>query len=409
MQQFITGLDIGSRYIKAAVGEVKKDGSVTLVELFKTPSAGIRKGAIDNIGDTAQTLSPMLSEIKKISKGALQNIFLGVGSNDLKVQQSIGIVAVSRADYEIYQDDVNRAIQSAQAINLPPNRLILHSIVREYIVDGMKDIRDPVGMVGNRLEVNSLIVDAFAPAVKNLSKCVEMLGGGLGGLILGPLADARAVLTKNQKELGVLLLNIGFGKTSFCVYEEGKLVHAAVIPLGSGNITNDLAIGLKVPIDAAETVKLSFGSALAREVSQRDTVELARIDSRSKGVVSKKFIAEIIEVRLAEILEFIDNELKSIGKAGRLPGGIVLAGGGAKMPGIVELVKQELKLSTQIGLPDAPIPAGVSPELREKAEDPEFISALGLFLSGCDRVLEAKSVRMPFKGAFRRILGYFAP
>src|SRR3989344_4890392 len=170
------------------------------------PSAGLRKGVVDDISEVTQALSPVLAQVKKMGKASDTGIFLGVGSGDVKVQSSIGVVAVSRADYEIYEDDVHRAIQSAQAINIPPNRMVLHSIVKEFIVDGVKDIRDPLGMIGNRLEVNSLIIDAFTPGIKNLSKCVEILGGNLSGLVLGALADARAVLTKNQKELGVALV-----------------------------------------------------------------------------------------------------------------------------------------------------------------------------------------------------------
>ena len=381
MNQFIAGLDIGSRSIKAVIGSLER-GGLTIVEAVKRPSAGMRKGVVQDLSEVTQALSPVIGEMKKIGKAAAGNIFLGIGSSDLKVQSSLGVVAVSRADYEIYEDDVNRAVASAQAVNLAPNRMVLHAIVKEYIVDGVHDIQDPIEMTGNRLEVSSLIIDAFAPALKNLSKCVEILGGSVTNVVLNPLADARAVLTRNQKELGVVLVDIGFGKTSMCVYEEGKLLHAAVFPAGSGNVTNDLAIGLKIPTEAAELVKLSFGSAMAREVAVRDAIELAKIDPRAKGTVQRKFIAEIIEVRLAEIFEFVNNELKYIGKASRLPAGVVLVGGGAKLPGVVELAKQELKLSAQIGIPEMhQFEVGTS-DTGTKLEDPEFSCALGLVLGG---------------------------
>ncbi len=409
MPNHLVGLDIGSRTIKVALAETRRDGSLTLLNVFKMPAAGLRKGAIDDMGDVTQAIAPALSEIRKTSKSALNNIFLGIGTSDIKVHSSIGVVAVSRADYEIYQDDVNRAIQSAQAINIAPNRTVLHSIVKEYIVDGMKEIHDPLGMIGSRLEVNSLIIDVFLPTLKNFSRCVEILGGGIKGLVLGPLASARAVLTKSQKELGVVLVDIGFGKTTMCVYEEGKLLHAAVFPVGSGNITNDLAIGLKIPVETAEIIKLSFGAALAREVSARDTVELVKVDARSRGTVSKKFIADIIEVRLAEIFELVDNELKYLSKSGRLPAGVVLVGGGVKLPGIVELAKQELKLSAQIGLADLSALEIKSSDLGPKLEDPEFVCALGLLFTGQDKALEAKKANLPFRGILKRVFGYFAP
>lgn len=409
MTNIIVGLDIGSRTIKAVIGEAKRGHPLTLLNAFKMPSLGIRKGVVDDVSGVTQALAPVMGEIKRLSKNARANIFLGVGSTDIKVQSSIGVVAVSRADNEIYQDDVNRAIQSAQAVNLPANRMVLHAIVKEYIVDGVKDIRDPIEMVGSRLEVSSLIVDAFAPAVKNLTKCVEILGGNLGGLVLTPIASGRAVLTKNQKELGVALIDIGFGKTSICIYEEGKLIHAAVLPVGSGNVTNDLAIGLKISVEAAETIKLSFGSAITREVSMRDTIDLLKVDPRSKGIVSKKYIAEIIEVRLAEVLEFVNNELKYLSKAGRLPAGVVLAGGGVKIPGIVDLVKQELKLPAQIGIPEFAEIDISDTHIAQKLEDPEFTSALGLMLTGYDKFSEGTASSFSRQGFLKKILKYFAP
>jgi cell division protein FtsA len=409
MTNVIVGLDIGSRTIKVVVGEARRGHPLSLIHAFKMPSLGIRKGVVDDVSGVTQALAPVMGELKNAYKNARMPIFLGVGSSDVKVQSSIGVVAVSRADNEIFEDDVNRAIQSAQAVNLAPNRMVLHAIVKEYIVDGVKDIRDPIEMVGSRLEVSSLIIDAFAPAVKNLTKCVEVLGGNLGGLVLSPLASARAVLTKNQKELGVALINIGSGKTSLCVYEEGKLLHATVFPVGSGNVTNDLAIGLKIPVETAETIKLSFGSAIAREVSARDALELFKIDPKSKGSVSKRYISEIIEVRLAEILELINNELKYLGKAGRLPAGVVLAGGGVKIPGIVELAKQELKLPAQIGVPELSEINISDVSIAQKIEDPEFTTALGLMLTGHDKLGEAKTATFPAHGIVKKLFRYFAP
>lgn len=409
MQHYIVGLDIGSHAIKAAVGEVKKGGKLSLIHLIKAPSRGIRKGIVDDVTEAAQSLYAVLSEIKGISKLALKNIFLGVGGADTRVQTSTGVVAVSRSDYEIFQDDVNRAVQGSQAVSLPPNRMVVHFLVREYIVDGVRDIRDPLGMIGNRLEVQSLIIDGFAPAIRNLTKCVEMLGGGISGLILTPLADARAVLTNQQKDLGVVLVDIGFGKTGLAVYEENRLVHTAVFPLGSGNVTNDLAIGLKTGVEAAEAIKLSFGMAIAKEVGLRETVDLQKLNPRLKGSFSRKFIADIIEVRLAEILEFVNNELKGIHRAGRLPGGVVIVGGGAKMPGMIELAKQELKLAAQVSIANLSEMNMGPGELAAQAEDPEFACAIGLLLWGSDQVTKRKRMRFSFRNGFRNILRYFIP
>lgn len=409
MSHYIVGLDIGSASIKAAIGEVKKNRKFSLVQLLKAPSKGVRKGVVDDVADTVYSVNNILNEIKKISKNAIKNIFLGVGGADIKVHSSGGSVAVSRADNEINQEDIDRVIQASRAISLSPNRMILHTITKQFIVDGVGDICDPLGMIGNKLEVNSLIIDAFVPAIKNLTRCVEVSGGSISGLILSPLAAARSVLSKNQKDLGVVLIDIGFGKTGMSVYEENKFLHSAIFPVGSGNITNDLAIGLRSSIETAETIKLSFGRALAKEVGARESLELSKIDSRAKGTVTKKFIAEIIEVRLAEIFELINNELKRIGKAGQLPAGIVLVGGGSKIPGLVDLAKQEMKLSAQIGIPDVSEIEIVSSELSGEIDDPEFSCVLGLLLWGYDNLHGKEVAGSPVKSFFKKLLDHFIP
>lgn len=409
MQHFVVGLDVGSRYIKAVLGEVRKDGRLTLLRLLKADSSGMRRGAVDDVSEATRALSHVLSEVKRTHRNAVKNIYLGAGGSGVRTHLSTGVVAVSRSDSEIYDDDVQRAIQGSQAMNLPPNRMILHSVVREFVVDNMRDIRDPLGMVGNRLEVLSLIIDVFAPAVRNLEKCVETAGGGVSGLVFTPLADARTVLSKSQRELGVVVIDIGFGKTSLTVYEENKLLHAAVFPVGASNVTNDLAIGLKIPVETAETVKFSYGFALAKEVGAKESVDIAKIDPASKGLVSKKLIAEIVEVRLAEIFELVNNELKQIGKAGKLAAGAVLTGGGAKLPGVVDLAKQELRLSAQVGVPNLSALEAPSGELGLKAEDPEFVSAIGLFLSAADRLKETQPKRFSIRSFLKNLLRYITP
>ena len=402
------GLDIGSQTIRAAVCEVQRDGSLSLSHLLKTPSAGVRRGVIEHIGQATQSLSTIIAQAKAISRGAVKELSVGIGSPDLKVQYSKGVVAVSRADDEIYQDDISRVLQSARALNLPANRMVIDAVIKEYVVDGITGIADPLGMIGKRLEVNMLIVDAFAPSAKNLERCVETLGAGVGRIIIAPTAAASAVLSPQQRELGVILIDIGFGSTKIAVYEENRLAHVAVIPVGGANITNDLAIGLRIPIEVAETIKLAYGSALAKEVSARDAVELAKIDPRAKGTVTKKFIAEIIEDRLAEIFELVNNEVKRIGKASQLPAGAVLVGGGAKMPNIAELARSELKVSAQIGVPALTGLTGASGELNLQAEDPEFATAIGLVLHPYDdNNASASSPR--FQSTLKNILNYFIP
>ena len=405
-ENYITGLDIGASSIKAVVGQVNDEGKVSILRVFKAPSAGVRKGRIDDFSEMTRSLNYMFGEIKGFSRQALKNIYVNFESCDIHTQFSSGIVAVSRADSEIHKDDIDRAIEASQAVKLSPNRTVLHAIIKEYIVDGIGDIRDPLGMIGNKLEVNSFIIDVFEPAIKNLNKCVEMAGGTVSGLIFTPLASAQSVLSKNQKDLGVALVDIGFGTTNICVYEENKLLHAAVLPIGSGNVTNDLAIILKTSVTAAEVIKLSFGSALAKGVSGRETIDLKKIDSNAKNVTTKKKVAEIIETRFEEIFEFVDKEIKSIGKGGQLPIGAVLVGAGSKIPGIVDLAKQELKLPCQVGIPETSSLDIENGELNLQIEDPELACAVGLVLWGSEK---HESGRIKFGGWFDYLINSLKP
>jgi len=409
---YLTALDLGSSQIKGLVAEVKKDGQVSLLDVFKLPSAGLRKGEIVSLEEATQSLKTAVDAIKKVDKAAIKNIFINIGGSNVKIQNSRGIVAVSRADSEIYSEDIERVIKASQAINLGPNRMILHTITQEFIVDGIGDIIDPLAMTGNRLEVNSLIIDAFKPTVNNLMKAVEAAGAKIGGIIYSPLAAARAVLTKNQKELGVVLIDIGFGTTGMAVYEENKLLSANVFPVGSSHITNDLAIGLRCPIETAEAIKLSFGSALAKEVSNKEKVELHKIDESLKSTINRRFVSEIIEIRIAEIFEFINNELKLIGKLGQLPAGAVLTGGGAKIPSILELAKQKLKLPVQMGVPGLTEIESINEDFRVQVEDLEFSVADGLLLFGLDAILKETGwsiSKFGKKGWLGKILKHLLP
>lgn len=379
-QEQVLGLDVGSHSIKAVVGEIIGQNKIKLYAGFSKPSRGIRKGVVVDMEEAAGVITSVLQEVKSYSKSGLRNIYLSVGSSDIRAQMSHGIVAVARANAEIYKDDISRVKEASEAINLPSNRLLLHTITREFIVDDIGDIRDPLGMVGTRLEVISVVIDAFQPAIKNLMKCVELSGGSVSGIIFTPLSSAIAVLTKNQKELGVVLVDIGYGTTGMAVYEENKLLHTKTFPVGAGHVTNDLAVALKIPIEAAEKLKLSYGHAFSREVAGKETIDLKKVDSSLKGVPSRKFISEVIEARLSEICSLINAELRVVDRAAKLPGGVVLVGGGAKMPGIADLFRSELKLSTQIGLPLPSAFEATSPDTAELLESPECTAALGLLL-----------------------------
>ena len=405
--EFITGLDVGTSSIKMVVAE-RREHRPVLLHVHQEACGGMRKGAISEISEVSQAINRALSEAKKISKSAVKKVYVSIGTPLVKMQSSRGIVAVSRADAEIYQDDVDRAKRASEAVNLPQNRTIIHTIVKEYVVDGVGDIADPLGLSGSRLEAQSLIIDAFAPHVNTLIHAVDLAGGEIGGLVFSPLAAAKAALSKRQRDLGAAIVDIGFGTTGVAVYEEGKLVTASKFPVGAGNISNDLAVGLKIDVDSAEAVKLHYGYAYAKEVGQKEQVELKKFAPEARATVPRRFIAEIIESRLEEIFDLVNNELKLVQKFGQLPGGIVLVGGGAKLPGLTNLVKQEMKLATQIGCTLSTEWESEGGMFKEYLEDPEFVGAFGLVLSGAENE-GWTSRRQGQKFDIKGLLKYFTP
>lgn len=406
---FLTALDIGTSSIKVLVARPEKGGKLSLAAVFKAPSAGIRKGEIINVEELVQALKPVIDGIKQVDKAASKNIFVNIGGGNIRIQNSRGIVAVSRADSEICSEDVERAIKASQAINLGPNRMIVHTLTKEFIVDGIGDIIDPLGMVGNRLEVNSLIVDCFKPSLNNLVKALEASGGKIGGIIYNPLASARSVLNKNQKELGAALIDIGFGTTNMAVYQEGKLVSTSTFPIGASHITNDLAIGLRCSVKTAEKIKLSFGAADSKEISSKEKIDLHGLDESLNSTVNRRFISEIIEIRLNEIFELVNADLKLINKNGELPSGAVIVGGGANMPGILALAKKELKLPVQAGTVEIEKIEFPNDETTKEVEDPEFAVAAGLLLLGAEQSFESGGWSISKNNWFSKILSHLLP
>lgn len=382
MAHLITGLDIGSSFIKGVVVTQKSNGTLSLVTAFKHPSAGFRKGVCVDLEDAICVLRDLAVDLQKISRRATHNVYVNVNSEQVKSRASRGIVAVARADQEVQQDDLDRVIQASRAVKLLPNYLVLHNIIREYFVDDVGDIVDPLGMTANRLEVSTFIVESFAPQVNILVKHLERVGFRVSGLIFNPLAAARAVLSKRLRDLGVLLIDFGFGTTSLAVYEEGKIIHTKSIPIGSGYITNDIAIGLKTSIDVAEKLKVEHGCAVAKNINRRDMIRLQDIDETEESEISRRFLSEIIEVRLAEILDLVNNELKVLGRSLQLPAGVIMTGGAAKMPGLEELVRQELRLPVRVGLPHLSSFEITNPAHHDLLNDPECSTAVGLALWG---------------------------
>jgi len=378
-QEIIVGLDVGTTTVRTIVAQKNpKQPKPLFIGIGEVPSTGIRKGAVVDIEETVKAISASLEETERIAGTAIEHVYVSIGGEHIISKSSRGVVAVSRADGEISEEDVARVINAAQAITIAPNKEILHVIPISFTLDSQEQIKDPVGMNGVRLEANVLIIEGAVPFIKNLTKCVHESGVEIDDLVLTSLASSKAVLSSRQKELGVVVIDLGGGTTSLAVFEEDTLIHTAVLPVGGGHVTNDIAIGLRTSIDIAERVKRDFGSALPLEVSKRDKIDLAKIDSSEEGVVLRRHLAEIIEARIVEIFTLVDQELKKIDRSKMLPAGAVLVGGGAKMPGIIDLAKETLSLPVQIGFPQN------IEGIVDRINDPSFATVVGLVLWGLD-------------------------
>jgi cell division protein FtsA len=367
----ITGLDIGSTAIRVAVAQVGDNNNLQVIGLAEVPSEGIHKGVVTSIDDAVSAISSCLEKVERMTGTPVEHAWVGINGSHIQSQSSHGVIAVSKPNGEIGEDDINRVVEAAQAVAKPPNYEILHVLPRSFTVDGQAGIKDPLGMTGVRLEVEAQIIEGQIPQIKNLTKCVYRAGVDIDDLVLGILANTEAVVTKRQKELGVAVVNIGGSTTSLLVCEDGDPLHAAILPVGSGHITNDIAIGLRTSIDIAERLKIDYGQATSADVGKREEIDLAEL-SADEGIINRRHLVEIIEARIEEIFSLVDKELTKIDRSGKLPAGVVLTGGGVKLPGVIEVAKREFRLPAMLGYP-----LEVASPL-EKINDPAFSTALGL-------------------------------
>ena len=394
---YLTAVDLGSSQIKAVVAELKKDGSLVVLKTIKRNSAGIKKGEIIYPEETVKGLFDVLGEIKHFDKKCLKNIVFGISGTKTRFNISRAAVSIPRPDFEILQEDIDRVIRESMAFNLPAGWQIVHSLPREFIIDDIEvDGMDVIGLSGRKLEANVVLISVFSSIYKNFLKVANLVFGKKGdfdgSLIFSPLAAARSVLSRHQKDLGAVLIDIGLGTTSLTVWQDGRILTARVLPVGSGNITNDLAIGLRCSLTAAEEIKISSGAALAREVSSKDKVT---IESGGGKIieVSRKYICEIIEVRVREIFAMVNEELRNMGRSAKLPAGAIITGGGAKMDGVLDLARQELKLSAQIGLPSSEELETSGPIIGDQIDDIEMAVACGLLLTKVDLLKKGGAIK----------------
>lgn len=400
---YILALDPGSARIKALVAQITSPDSWQVVFPASRKSQGIKQGMVDNLEMVVTEIGNMLNEMEGVNrKFSFHQAAIGIGGPHLETKISKGVSVIGRPDGQITDDDKERALQAAQACVLPANRSLTQTTVKNYLIDGITKVKDPVGMKGLRLEVECLLIDAFNPIIRMIDRLGEMLGLNLYHLIL-PYAGAEIALTHQDKELGAAALDLGAGTTSLCVYEDDELLDLKIFPIGGNSITNDIAVGLKTYVDIAEKIKISEGLALAKKAPKGSTIDLSQYldEGGEENKINKRFLAEIIEARLNEIFEITGSRLKDLNKFGKLPGGIVLFGGGAQMPFVAELAKEKFKLPVRIAKPDI--------EWYKETSDPSFIPALGLIDLAFRGAADRKGAGSWFQKIANFISHHFSP
>ena len=378
--EFITGLDIGSSSIRIVVGQEvpNEDGKTNLhiIGAIEVPSEGMHKGSVSSMEDAVSSISKGLERAERMTGHAINNAWVSIAGHQILVQESKGVIGVARPDGEIQVEDVERSIEAARTVATPSNYEILHVLPKSFTVDGQRGIKDPVGMNGIRLEVDAVIIQSISSQIKNLTKSIYRTGLDIDDLVFAPLATAESVLTQRQKELGVCVVDIGATSTSIVVFEEGDILHTAILPVGGDHITNDIAIALRTSLDVAERVKHEIGYAIADDVPKKEAASLAEFGSAEQDEFKKRFVAEVIQARTEEIFEAVDDELRKIDRSGMLPVGVILTGGSMKLPGMSDIAKKVLRLPASIG-----VPTGVS-SVVDEVHDVGFACAIGLALWG---------------------------
>lgn len=398
----IAGLDVGSRFVRMAAGEIVPAGDKDKIHLLgavEVPSEGMRGGIVSNIEDVVSSISVCKERLERLIGMPIESVYASLNTSQVLCQESKGLASISRSSGEIEQEDVDRAIEQAQTIAIPSNYEILHILPKGYSVDSQSVVKDPVGMTGIRLEADVILVQIPVNYSRNLKKCIHRTTLEIDDIVFGIFADSEMVTNHRQKDVGVAVINIGASTTSLAVYEEGDLLHLAVLPIGADYITHDINLCFKLSsLDIAEKLKIKYGCANSKIVSKKDEIDLTSNGFDEDAVISRKDLSEIIEARVEEIFSKVNVELDKIGRAGILPAGVILCGGGAKLEGAVDIAKRELRLPTVIGCPQDDISS-----VSDKINDPSFITAISLIKWGSESFEEAGGGMDDFMGRIKNI------
>lgn len=375
-ERVIVGIDVGTTKICVLVGAVDRDGKLNIVGVGTCPSQGLRRGVVVNIEETVTSIAAALDRAERLSGKKITTAYVGIAGSHIESENSKGFVAISPSHRDIVQNDISRAIEVARAIPLPANREVIHVIPRGYIVDGQEGIKNPIGMSGFRLEVETHIITGAMSSIRNLIRCVHKAQVEIEDLILEPLASSEAVLADGETDLGVALVDIGGGTTDVAVFSDGAIWHTVVLPIGGNLITSDIAIGLRLPLGVAEELKITYGHCDPASIAEDDMIDLAQFMPDCNDLVPRKLLAEIIQARVEELFNMVHEEIKKSGYDGLLPAGLVITGGTAELPGILDLAGQTLDLPARIG-----VPMGMH-GLADSISRPTYATAVGLLLWG---------------------------
>lgn len=377
----ISGIDIGNSEIKVIVARAAGESAKPeILGVGTAPSHGLRRGMVVDMEETVCDIGAAIQRAQAMSGEKIKRAYVAVNGLHIKSQLSRGVIAVSRADNEISQSDIQRVLQAASVVSLPANREVIHIIPRNFIIDGSEQVKNPLGMKGVRLEAEVMIIDGLSPYIRNIVKCVNENGIEVAEIVFAPLASALSTLDKNQREYGVMQVDFGGGTTTLTIYQEADLIHSAVLPIGSRHITNDLAMALRTSMDVAERIKVEHAVTAAKEdLRKRETLDLSSLMGEQNFVLPRKQLTRVVDARVDEMIDLITSELKKTSRSGMLPAGVVVAGGGAHLPGLLQVIKDQLRLPVKLARPlnlDG---------VTDVAADPSFAVATGLVLWGFEK------------------------
>ena len=378
-QTILVAIDIGTTKVCVLIGEVgARTGGVDVIGIGQAPSDGLRKGVVVDIDRTVQSVAAAVDAAERLCGLKVRSAFVGISGSHIGSQNSRGMVAVSSRQHDIQREDTIRAIENARAVSIPNTREILHVIPRGYVVDGQAGVRDPIGMSAVRLEVETHIVTASSTSVQNLSKCVQRAGIEIDELVLAPLATSEVLLTEEDRELGVVLLDIGGDTTDVAVFQDGSISHCATIPMGARSVTSDLGLVLRVTPEVAESLKVKQGTALPLDVDPDEVIQITSIGEEGPRPITRRHVAQIIEARTAELFDHVAREIEAAGATNRLQAGLALTGGGSQLTGLAKAARDQLGMSARVLAP-----AGLG-GLTDSISTPPYSAASGLLLWGAN-------------------------